>query len=204
MRIDMTFSCGLLFLVAGPARVRQRRDYSAWSPEFSLRSASHPTESHLPFLRAPVPASLANALSCLTAGGQGNRLASNADKEKPPMRLVLLALLLALAGCNANRAGPEITIPPQPTSIRVTPPGAESARLRRRHRQLPHPAGCRSGPNRVGQGVYDEIKGELTEADQACAEGDNLRALGLLRASKAKHGYAGWAPGSGLRRLPAP
>ena len=43
------------------------------------------------------------------------------------MRRVLLALLLALAGCNANRAGPEITIPPQPTSVRVTPPGTESA-----------------------------------------------------------------------------
>ena len=36
-----------------------------------------------------------------------------------------------------------------------------------------------------------QIKGEIAEADKACAEGDNLRALGLLRGIKARHGYAG-------------
>ena len=107
------------------------------------------------------------------------------------MHLVLLALLLALAGCNANRAGPEITIPPQPTSIRVTPPGTESASCAADIASFRTLQDADLAQNRVGRGVYDEIKGELTEADQACAEGDNLRALGLLRASKAKHGYAG-------------
>ena len=107
------------------------------------------------------------------------------------MRLVLLALLLTLAGCNANRAGPEITIPPPPTSIRVTPPGAESAGCAADIASFRTLQDTDLAQNRVGQGVYDEIKGELTEADQACAQGDNLRALGLLRASKSKHGYAG-------------
>jgi len=107
------------------------------------------------------------------------------------MRLILLALLLTLAGCNANRAGPEITIPPPPTSIRVTPTGAESSGCAADIASFRALQDTDLAQNRVGQGVYDEIKGELTEADQACAEGDNLRALGLLRASKAKHGYTG-------------
>jgi hypothetical protein len=36
MRIDMTFSCGLLFPVAVTARVHQRRNHPARSPEFYL------------------------------------------------------------------------------------------------------------------------------------------------------------------------
>jgi hypothetical protein len=107
------------------------------------------------------------------------------------MRLVILALSLALAGCNANRAGPEITIPPQPSSIRVTPPGVESAGCAADIASFRSLQDTDLAQNRVGQNIFDEIKGELVEADQACAEGDNLRALGLLRASKAKHGYAG-------------
>jgi hypothetical protein len=107
------------------------------------------------------------------------------------MRLVFLALLMALAGCNANRAGPEITIPPPPTSVRVTSPGPENPNCAADIASFRALQDTDLAQNRVGQGVYDEIKGELTEADQACAEGDNLRALGLLRASKAKHGYAG-------------
>ena len=106
-----------------------------------------------------------------------------------------LALSLALAGCNANRAGPEVMIPPPPppqSSIRVTPPGF----------QLPQGGGCAGDIARfraiqdndlamghVNAEVYKQIQGDVAEADHACAQGDNLRAEGLLRATKARHGY---------------
>ena len=41
----------------------------------------------------------------------------------------------------------------------------------------------------VEKGVYAQIQGEIAEADQACKAGNSLRAAGLLRATKAKHGY---------------
>jgi hypothetical protein len=114
---------------------------------------------------------------------------------RPPMRLVPSAqapiLALLLAGCNATRA-PLVELPPPttPTTIRVTPP--ESHALQ----------GCAGDITRfraiqdndlamghVEKGVYTQIQGELAEADQACTAGDNLRAEGLLRATKARHGY---------------
>lgn len=98
--------------------------------------------------------------------------------------------LLALAGCNANRAGPEISIPPPPTSVRVTP-AADNPNCGDQIASFRKLQDDDLGKNLVGQGIYDEIKGEVAEADKACAQGDNLRALGLLREIKSKHGYAG-------------
>ena len=99
--------------------------------------------------------------------------------------------LLALSGCNANRAGPEITIPPPPTSVRVTPPASENPNCAADIASFRKVQDDDLGKNLVGQGVYDEIKVEIAEADKACSEGDNLRALGLLRETKSRHGYAG-------------
>ncbi len=112
------------------------------------------------------------------------------------MRLVIpslsLALGLALAGCNANRAPPQVEFTPQPSPsyVRVTPPEDRAAN------------GCASdiakfraiqdndlAMGHVEKGVYAQIQTEVAEADQACKAGDNLRAQGLLRATKAKHGY---------------
>ena len=104
---------------------------------------------------------------------------------------VPLLALLALAGCNANRAGPEITIPQPPTSVRVTPAMADNPNCGAQIASFRKLQDDDLAQTRVGQGVYDEIKGEVAEADKACAEGDNLRALGLLREIKPKHGYTG-------------
>jgi hypothetical protein len=112
------------------------------------------------------------------------------------MRISLtpLALTLALAGCNAQRPAPVIETPPPPTSIRVTPPGF----------RLPQGGGCAGDIARfraiqdndlamghVDKSVYAQVQSEIAEADRACAAGDNLRAGGLLRASKERHGYPG-------------
>ena len=134
----------------------------------------------------------------LTATQDGPIVVETSSSGRPAMRVLFLApplalslaLSLALAGCNANRAGPEVTIPPLPpqTSVRVT--------------QLPQGGGCAADIARfraiqdndlsmghVNAEVYKQIQGDLIEADHACAEGDSLRAEGLLRATKTRHGY---------------
>ena len=107
----------------------------------------------------------------------------------------LLALTLVVAGCNANRAPPlvELAAPLTPAYVRVTPPESH----------LPQAGGCAGdiaqfralqdndlATGHVEKSVYDQIRTELAEADQACAQGDTLRAQGLLRAAKEKHGYS--------------
>jgi len=108
--------------------------------------------------------------------------------------LTSLALTLLLAGCNANRAPPVVELAPlaTPSYVRVTPPESH----------LPQSGGCAGdiaqfravqdndlATGHVEKGVYTQIQGELAEADQACGQGDTLRAKGLLRATKARHGY---------------
>lgn len=112
------------------------------------------------------------------------------------MRLIYpaLALTLMLAGCNANRASPvvELAPPATPAHIRVTSPDLGA----------PQGGGCAGdiakfraiqendlAKGNVERSVYAQIQADLAEADQACKAGDALRAEGLLRATKAKHGY---------------
>jgi hypothetical protein len=106
----------------------------------------------------------------------------------------ILALTLAVAGCNANRASPlvELAAPAMPAYVRVSPPES----------RLPQSGGCAGditqfralqesdlASGHLDKSVYDQIQTEIGEADQACAQGDTLRAQGLLRAAKQKHGY---------------
>jgi hypothetical protein len=117
---------------------------------------------------------------------------------EPPMRRVFLvqalALTLLVAGCNANRAPPvvELAAPIAPAYVRVTPPESHSLQT----------GGCAGdiaqfrialdndlASGHVEKSVYTQIQSELAEAEQACAQGDNLRAQGLLRAAKERHGY---------------
>lgn len=107
----------------------------------------------------------------------------------------LLAAAFAVAtlsACNANRQ-------PQPVIDPVGPPRPASSSL-----SLPEGAGCSGAVNRykavmendlsmghVNQSVYNQIQGEISEAASACAAGQDAKAISLLRASKARHGYPG-------------
>ncbi|WP_363350074.1 hypothetical protein [Methylocystis echinoides] len=96
----------------------------------------------------------------------------------------------ALAACNGPRQTQPVIDPPGPSQ--PTPSAL----------QLPEGAGC-SGPiaryrsviendlsmGHVNPGVYRQIQGEISEAANACAAGQDAKAAGLLRASKARHGY---------------
>jgi len=102
---------------------------------------------------------------------------------------ILAALLLA--ACNSQPA-PQV-VPTGPISP-VTPQGFK----------LPEGSGCAGAIARwraiqdndhatghVNDGVYTTIQGELAEAESACAAGQDARAIGLVRSSKARHGYPG-------------
>ncbi len=106
--------------------------------------------------------------------------------------LCVTLLLGALAGCNS--AGP-------PESIASSPPsrGVASSDFK-----LPEGSGCGGAIARyrsivdndlsmghVDKSVYDQIHTEIGGAEGACASGQDAKAMSLVRASKAKHGYPG-------------
>jgi hypothetical protein len=109
------------------------------------------------------------------------------------MRLsaVCAAALLALAGCNAPRQTGPVIDPVGPARPEPAPP-------------LPEGSGCSGAISRyrsvmendlsmghVNQSVYKQIQGEISEAASACAAGQDAKAVSLVRASKARHGYPG-------------
>lgn len=98
-------------------------------------------------------------------------------------------LVVALAGCSGSR-----TAPPQVDARGAAPSVA----------QMPEGAGCSGAIARysavmdndhathhVNQSVYDQIQSEISEAASACSSGQDARAMSLIRASKARHGYPG-------------
>jgi hypothetical protein len=100
----------------------------------------------------------------------------------------------ALAGCNAPRQSEPVIDPPGPPRQSVTPSTF----------QMPEGAGCSGAVSRykaviendlsmghVNQGVYSQIQGEISEAAAACSSGQDAKAISLVRASKARHGYPG-------------
>ncbi|WP_330083437.1 hypothetical protein [Methylocystis iwaonis] len=98
----------------------------------------------------------------------------------------------ALACCNAPRQSqPAVDQPPQQSA-------APSSF------QMPEGAGCSGAVSRykaviendlsmghVNQSVYGQIQGEISEAAAACSSGQDAKAISLVRASKARHGYPG-------------
>lgn len=103
--------------------------------------------------------------------------------------IFVLAAAAALSACNAPRQTQPVVDPVGPAPSGV---------------QLPEGAGCSGAVNRyrsviendlsmghVNQSVYSQIQGEISDAAAACSAGQDARAISLVRASKARHGYPG-------------
>ena len=117
------------------------------------------------------------------------------SKTIPHGRAAAVAILLALASCNASPPPPEVYAPPPPGRANgVTPPGF----------RLPEGAGCSGDVARwqaiqgndlqaghVSQSVYNQIQGEIAQASAVCQAGRDAEASAMVRASKARHGYPG-------------
>lgn len=107
--------------------------------------------------------------------------------------LVLLAALLALGACNASPQQPVASAPAATSAASGVTPSSFS---------MPQGAGCSGDVARwraiqdndlqtghVSKSVYDRIRGEIDAAAAACAAGRDAEASGLVRASRARHGY---------------
>lgn len=108
---------------------------------------------------------------------------------KPLIATALAALLLA--GCNTTQ--PVASAPaPAPASIDVTPSNFV----------MPRGSGCAADIARyravqnndlamgnVAQSVYNQIKGEIASAEQACSAGRDREAVDMIMASRKRHGY---------------
>ncbi len=108
--------------------------------------------------------------------------------------LLFVVLLAALSACNSSRPPEPAPNAQGPASHSVTPPDFK----------LPEGSGCGGAIARyraiiendlsmghVDKSVYAQIQQEIGEAESACSGGQEARALSLLRASKARHGYPG-------------
>jgi hypothetical protein len=96
----------------------------------------------------------------------------------------------AVAGCNSAQP-----LAPQGPGSRSVPPAGF---------KLPEGSGCSGSIARyraimdndlamghVNQGVYNQIQSEIGDAESACSAGQEARALTLVHASRARHGYPG-------------
>ena len=113
------------------------------------------------------------------------------------LRLLLIAApALLVAGCNTTQTAAPPAAPAAQTAAPspVTPAGFK----------LPEGAGCSGDVARyraiqdndlktghVNKSVYDQIQGEIAQAEAACAAGRDGEARGLISASRKRHGYPG-------------
>jgi hypothetical protein len=109
-------------------------------------------------------------------------------------RLSFVVFFASLAGGCNSAPPPEQPVAASPGSRRVTPAGFK----------LPEGSGCSGSIARyraimdndlamghVNQSVYNQIQTEIGEAESACSTGQDARAIALVHASKARHGYPG-------------
>jgi hypothetical protein len=109
-------------------------------------------------------------------------------------RISFVVFFAGLMGACNSAPPPQPLAPQGPGSRNVTPAGFK----------LPEGSGCSGSIARyraimdndlamghVNQGVYNQIQSEIGEAKSACSAGQEARALTLVHASKARHGYPG-------------
>ncbi len=110
----------------------------------------------------------------------------------------LLGVALLLAGCNSspNPAAPQ-AVAPATASYQSVPAGVTPSNFR-----LPEGSGCKGAVARwaaiqdndlrsghVSPSVHKTIQGEIAQARAACDAGRDAQASGMVRASRARHGY---------------
>jgi hypothetical protein len=100
------------------------------------------------------------------------------------------AAILLLAACNAPRQTGPVVDPTGPAQqdAAIAPAGSGCGAAIARYRSVID-NDLKMG--HVNQSVHGQIKGEIGEAEAACAAGQDSRALSLVRASKSRHGYPG-------------
>ena len=104
--------------------------------------------------------------------------------------------VVMLAGCNSSQqTGPVVDQHEDPRQLRpaaqqgaASPAGSGCGAAIARYRSVME-NDLKTG--HVNQSVYNQIQGEISEADTACAAGQDGRALSLVRTSKSRHGYPG-------------
>lgn len=112
--------------------------------------------------------------------------------------LVAAGFAATLAACNAARSPQAVAVAPNPATSPAAP-AASPGDLR-----TPEGAGCAGAIARyrsvidndlamghVNKGVHGQISNEISQAADACANGQDARAQSLLRGSKSRHGYPG-------------
>lgn len=115
-----------------------------------------------------------------------------------PFCPAILGLATLLAGCN-SAPNPAATQPPAPAAAtyRDVPAGVTPSNFR-----MPEGSGCKGAVARwaaiqdndlrsghVSPSVYKTIQGEIAQARAACEAGRDAQAIGMVRASRARHGY---------------
>ncbi len=104
-------------------------------------------------------------------------------------RAILIGLAaLGLDGCNASRQAQPAIDPVGPSRSAGLPEGGGCGAAIARYSAVME-NDLKMG--HVNQSVYSQVQGEIGEASKACAAGEDGRAVALIRASKARHGYPG-------------
>jgi hypothetical protein len=112
--------------------------------------------------------------------------------------ILAFAMPLALAACNsAGTSAPAASAAPPPGAYANLPAGVSPSGFR-----LPSGTGCSAEVARwkaiqdndlntghVSKSVYDQIARDIEQASAACQAGRDAESQGIIRASRARHGY---------------
>jgi hypothetical protein len=94
---------------------------------------------------------------------------------------------LSVSACNSAQS-PQASAAPPPPAVAASPEGTGCEAVISRYRSVIEND---RAMGHVNLKVYDQISGEIGEAQSACSSGQEARAVAMVRASKSRHGYPG-------------
>ena len=98
----------------------------------------------------------------------------------------IFVLPFLMAGCNAARPPAAAVSAPMGPATANLPAGSNCASAISKYRSVMNND---LSMGHVNKSVYTQIMGEISQAETACAAGEDARAISLVRTSKSKHGY---------------